>query len=280
MPYRGAPVHAWPRARQRSGRASPIRAGITVGRRLGSTSSRRRFHSRAAWCYSAVLDVRPAAGSSCASHSCWGVDSGRGGGPGRVRSLDRGVSGSGTLSSRNGDRLGLTGGPVRHAPDHDQLPWCQPGHAGHGTRHRYPQRGPSRPSGRGPRRSHHLGAPCSLRPRGAGHRTHYGGDRRCERGQLLLRCGPHRMRPKSFRQGVGTGPRATVSAAAAPSRRVSSSLPSLVAGTCKPRLASFRSEPGLLPPGACVNKAAAGTARGYLFVTPKAPGAGATGPRS
>jgi len=64
----------------------------------------------------------------------------------------------------------------------------------------------------------------------------------------------------------GTGPRA--SAAATPSGQAFSSISPQAAATCKPGKQSFRSEPGLRPPGACVNLAAHGTATGYLFVTP------------
>jgi Arylsulfotransferase (ASST) len=79
----------------------------------------------------------------------------------------------------------------------------------------------------------------------------------------------------------GTGSRATVSASLTRSGSASSSRPprvastSRVAGTCKPGLISFQSEPDLFPPGDCVNQAATGTARtggGFLFVTPKGTG--------
>ena len=64
------------------------------------------------------------------------------------------------------------------------------------------------------------------------------------------------------------GPRATVRAPATRSGPASSPGSPQAAATCRPVLPSFRSEPSLTPPGACVNLAATGTASGYLFVTP------------
>jgi Arylsulfotransferase (ASST) len=69
----------------------------------------------------------------------------------------------------------------------------------------------------------------------------------------------------------GTGSRATVSASLTRSGSASSSGSShaaATAATCTPVLPSFRSEPDLTPPGACVNLAATRTAPGYLLVTP------------
>lgn len=76
--------------------------------------------------------------------------------------------------------------------------------------------------------------------------------------------------PEVLPPDSGTGPRATISRSAAPSRPASPQ----PAATCKPALRSFRSEPGLSPPGDCVNRAATKTASGFLFVTP-----GGTGDR-
>jgi len=70
----------------------------------------------------------------------------------------------------------------------------------------------------------------------------------------------------------GTGPGAN--AAATPSGPAFSSISPQAAATCKPGQRSFRSEPGLRPPRACVNLAAHGTAPGYLFVTPAYPAKG------
>ena len=42
----------------------------------------------------------------------------------------------------------------------------------------------------------------------------------------------------------------------------------LQVAACTPALSSYRSEPGLTPPAACVNQPATGTAPGYLFTTP------------
>jgi Arylsulfotransferase (ASST) len=67
----------------------------------------------------------------------------------------------------------------------------------------------------------------------------------------------------------GTGPRATVSTSAAPA---SPSGLAQVSGTCKLRLRTYQSQPGLSPPGDCVSRATARTAHGYLFVTPAGTG--------
>jgi Arylsulfotransferase (ASST) len=71
--------------------------------------------------------------------------------------------------------------------------------------------------------------------------------------------------PEVLPPASGTGPKAAVDASADPSASAS---PQVVA-TCTPSLMSFHSEPGLTPPGACVNQPASGSAPGYLFVAPK-----------
>ena len=83
----------------------------------------------------------------------------------------------------------------------------------------------------------------------------------------VARIAPHASGP--LPPGSGTGPKATISGSATPSGPVSSPASPRAAGTCTPQLPSFRSEPSLTPPGACVNLAATGTAPGYLFVTPR-----------
>jgi arylsulfotransferase ASST len=83
----------------------------------------------------------------------------------------------------------------------------------------------------------------------------------------VARVAPHASRflaPES-----GTGPKAASGGSATPAGSPSLSAWPHAAGTCRPQLPSFRSEPGLTPPGACVNLAATGTAPGYLFVTPR-----------
>jgi hypothetical protein len=83
--------------------------------------------------------------------------------------------------------------------------------------------------------------------------------------------------PEVLPPDSGTGPRAVVRTAAAPSARSGSARSSgsrRAASACKLGLSAFRSEPALTPPGDCVNRAAVRTARGDLFVTP-----GGTGSR-
>jgi hypothetical protein len=75
--------------------------------------------------------------------------------------------------------------------------------------------------------------------------------------------------PEVLPPGSGTGPDATVSTSPEPPSPAGSSR---TAATCTPRLPTYHSEPYLLPPGACVNQAAAGTAPGYLFATPAGTG--------
>ena len=86
----------------------------------------------------------------------------------------------------------------------------------------------------------------------------------------VARIAPHA--PEVLSPESGTGPTATVGDSSTPPGPASSSGPHQVAATCKPGLISFRSEPDLLPPGACVNQAATGTAPGFLLVTPKGTG--------
>jgi hypothetical protein len=92
----------------------------------------------------------------------------------------------------------------------------------------------------------------------------------------VARIPPHA--PEVLPPGSGSGPRATVSTSAARPGSASSSRPSRVAAACQPALLSFRSEPDLSPPGACVNQAATRTAPGFLFVTPRGTGHRASGP--
>jgi hypothetical protein len=83
----------------------------------------------------------------------------------------------------------------------------------------------------------------------------------------VARTAPHASGPPPPRSGAG--PNATIGSSPTPSGSVSSAASPRAAGTCTPQLPSFHSQPGLTPPGACVNLAATGTARGYLFVTPR-----------
>jgi hypothetical protein len=78
----------------------------------------------------------------------------------------------------------------------------------------------------------------------------------------------------------GTGTRATISASATPPGPASSSPTPQVAATCKPGLPSFRSEPGLFPPGFVSIRPRPGPLPGSCSSRPGAPGTGATGPPS
>ena len=81
----------------------------------------------------------------------------------------------------------------------------------------------------------------------------------------VARIAPHA--PEVLPPQSGTGLKGTVSTSAGGGS--SSSRSPRAAATCTPALHSYRSEPGLAPPAACVNQAAAKTAPGYLFVDPK-----------
>lgn len=67
--------------------------------------------------------------------------------------------------------------------------------------------------------------------------------------------------PEVLPPASGTGPTGTVGGA------VPNSSP-LVAASCTLPVLSYHSEPGLTPPGACVNQQASGAAPGYLFAAP------------
>jgi hypothetical protein len=68
--------------------------------------------------------------------------------------------------------------------------------------------------------------------------------------------------PQVLSPASGTGPKGTVDASAP-------TVSALAAAPCKPAVLSYRSEPNLTPPSACVNQTASGTAPGYLFVAPR-----------